>query len=147
MSELSIPTGTLILVGDGAKALFLRNKGTPSHLELSVERVLGQPDEPTREQGTDRPGRYQGGGTPRSAFEQTDWHRLSEERFAADIGGALNRLAQSGGFQHLILVAPPKALGDLRHKLHKEVTEKILSELHKDLTSHTVADIAKALSS
>lgn len=57
MNDLQVPKGALILVGDGRKALFLRNKGAQTHIELTAERVLEQDDPPTREQGTDRPGR------------------------------------------------------------------------------------------
>src|SRR5688572_17093014 len=35
-----ISHNALILIGDGQKALFLRNKGTPQRLNLEVEQVL-----------------------------------------------------------------------------------------------------------
>jgi protein required for attachment to host cells len=145
MSELEIPAGALILVGDGRKALFLRNKGAPTHVELAVERVLEQDDPPTREQGTDRPGRYRGGGGPKSAFEETDWHQLAEDRFAVEIGDALNRLAHDNRFISLILVAPPKVLGALRTRLHKEAAGRVIAEVHKDLTSQPIPQIARTL--
>jgi protein required for attachment to host cells len=146
MAELEIPAGTLILVGDGRKALFLRNRGAQTHVELVVERVLDHPDPPTREQGTDRPGRYRGGEGPKSAFEGTDWHQLSEDRFAAELGDALNRLAHDNKFYNLILVAPPKVLGTLRTRLHKETIGKVIAEVPKDLTAQPVAEIARTLS-
>jgi protein required for attachment to host cells len=147
MMELEVPAGALILVGDGRKALFLRNKGAPTHVELSVERVLQHADAPNREQGTDRPGRYQGSdGVSKSAFEEVDWHQLAEDRFAAEIGGALNRLAHENSFRHLILVAPPKVLGAVRTHLKKETAARIVAEVPKDLTSHPVPEIARTLS-
>ena len=66
MKHSPIPHGALVLVGDGKKALFFRNEGTPLHVNLVVERVLEQPDLPTREQGTSPPGRYASGSGPRS---------------------------------------------------------------------------------
>jgi protein required for attachment to host cells len=54
-THITIPSGALVLIGDGRKALFLRNKGTPLHAELVTERVLEQRNPPTHEQGTDRP--------------------------------------------------------------------------------------------
>jgi len=147
MVELQIPAGALILVGDGRKALFLRNQGAPTHVELAVERVFKQDDPPTREQGTDRPGRYRGcDGTSRSAFEETDWHQLAEDRFATQIGGALNRLAHENRFHHLILVAPPKVLGTVRTHLNKETSSRVVAEVPKDLTSQPVKEIARTLS-
>lgn len=148
MNDVQVPNGALILVGDGRKALFLRNKGAQTHIELTAERVLEQDDPPTREQGTDRPGRYRGGdGAAKSAFEQTDWHQLAEDRFAVEISDALNRLARENKFNQLILVAPPKVLGVLRTHLHKETAARIVGEIHKDLTAHPIPEIARALSS
>ena len=147
MIELQVPAGALILVGDGRKALFLRNKGAPTHVELTVERVLEHADPPTRDQGTDRPGRYRGGdGVSRSAFEEVDWHQLAADRFAAEIGGTLNRLAYDNRFYHLILVAPPKVLGTVRTHLNKEASGRIVAEVPKDLTSHPIAEIERTLS-
>jgi len=148
MIDLQVPSGALVLVGDGRKALFLRNKGAPTHIELVTERVLEQSDPPTREQGTDKPGRYHGSdGVSKSAYEEVDWHQLAEDRFAAEIGGALNRLALENKFHHLILVAPPKILGAVRTRLHKEASERIVGEIPKDLTSHPIPEIARNLSS
>ena len=146
MIDLQVPAGALVMVGDGRKALFLRNKGAPTHVELATERVLEHPDPPTREQGSDRPGRYSGGGgAPRSAFEEVDWHQLGEDRFAAEIGDVLNRLAYDNKFYHLILVAPPKVLGALRARLNKDTSEKVTGEVPKDLTSHPIHEIARIL--
>ena len=147
MADLEIPHGALILVGDGRKALFLRNHGAQTHVELAVERVFKQDDPPTRDQGTDRPGRNRGGdGVSRSAFEETDWHQLAEDRFATEIGKTLNRLAHENRFNHLILVAPPKVLGVVRTHLDKETSSRVVAEVHKDLTSQPIAEIARTLS-
>jgi protein required for attachment to host cells len=149
MIDVQVPNGALVLVGDGRKALFLRNKGAQTHVELVAERVLEQADPPTREQGTDRPGRYHSGmgAASKSAFEQTDWHQLAEDRFAAEIGGALNKLALENKFSHLVLIAPPKVLGAVRTQLHKETAGRVVGEIAKDLTSHPIPDIARSLSS
>jgi protein required for attachment to host cells len=143
----AIPRDTLILVGDGQRVLFLRNRGTAFELELAVEHVLEQDNPPTREQGTDKPGRYSGslGSTPQSAFAAPDWHQLSEDRFATDIAGALYRLAHANRFENLIVVAPPKVLGTLRKTFHKEVTDRIREEIPKELTSHPLPEIQRAL--
>src|SRR5258708_40252693 len=51
-----IPHNSLVLVGDGQKALFLRNRGSALDVDLVVEQILEQDNPATREQGTDRPG-------------------------------------------------------------------------------------------
>lgn len=147
MPEFAIRHNTLILVGDGQKALFLRNRGTPQALDLTVEDILnGSSNPPTREQGTDRPGRtMQSVGMARSAVEQTDWHWLEEQKFATIIAGALYRAALENSFSELVIVAPPKILGVLRQNLHKQVTDRIAGELPKTLTTSPVDQIARLL--
>lgn len=146
MNELSVPAEALIVVGDGEKALFLRNKGDPQEIQLEVEEILGHDNPATHEQGTDKPGRaFASAGTARSALEETDWHQLGEERFAADIASTLYRLAHANKFEALVVVAPPKVLGNLRKTFHKEVVDRITGELPKNLTSHPVPEIEKLL--
>lgn len=157
MSGIRIPAGALVLVGDGAKALFLRNTGSEQEPQLKVENVLEQPSPATREQGTDKPGRNGvdasragataagRGATARSAIEQTDWHSLEEARFAAQIAQDLYKAAHSGLYQHLVVVAPPATLGELRRQFHKEVSTKVVAELPRDLTGHDTAHIQQLL--
>jgi protein required for attachment to host cells len=77
MTAVRIPYDALVLVGDGAKAIFYRNKGDAQHPNLIVEEVLAGDDQPTREQGTDQPGRASSTGASRSAaLGETDWHQL-----------------------------------------------------------------------
>jgi protein required for attachment to host cells len=147
MPDFPIRHNALILVGDGQKALFLRNRGTPQALDLAVEEILdGGFNPPTREQGTDRPGRaMQSVGSARSAVEQTDWHWLEEQKFAGTIAEALYRAALDNSFTELVIVAPPKILGILRQTLHKLVTERIAGELPKTLTTTPVDQIKRLL--
>jgi protein required for attachment to host cells len=146
MYKVNLPTEALVVIGDGEKALFLRNKGDPQAIKLEVEDIFGHDNPATHEQGTDKPGRvFASVGTARSAMEETDWHRLGEERFAAEIAATLYRLAHANKFEALVVVAPPKVLGNLRKVFHKEVVDRITGEVPKDLTSHPLPDIEKLL--
>ncbi|HEU4625661.1 MAG TPA: host attachment family protein [Steroidobacteraceae bacterium] len=147
MQKPGIPHDALVLVGDGARAIFFRNKGTVQRPELVTERILEQENPPTHEQGTDRPGRRAGADveTLRGAFEPTDWHQLAEDRFASDIANALYQQAHANRFQRLIIVAPPKVLGTLRKSLHKEVTERIEAEVPMELASYDVTRLQREL--
>ena len=147
MAALNIPNDALVLVGDGEKALFLRNTSSTQDVKLEIENILEQHNPASHEQGTDRPGRaFASAGTARSALEETDWHQLGEERFAAEIARRLYAMAHANEFESLVVVAPPKALGSLRKEFHKEVSDRIVAEVPKELTSHYLADIEKALS-
>ena len=138
--------GTLILVGDGQKALFLRNRGNAQHIDLIVERILEQDNPATREQGTDRPGRSTASpGVARSAMEEVDWHHFGKERFANEVAEALYRHAHANRFDSLVIIAAPKILGNLRKAFHLEVVDRIAAEIPKELTSHPVSEIEKLL--
>jgi protein required for attachment to host cells len=146
MTDMRIRSGTLVLTADGNRARLLRNKGTALHVELVPELEMEQENPPTREQGTDRPGRLGGGdGNSRSAIEQTDWHNLAEERFAGKVADKLYRLAHARAFDDLIVVAPPKMLGSLRAAFHAEVTTRVQAEVAKDLTALTPPEVARLL--
>ena len=83
MGEFKLPHDGLVLIGDGRKALFLRNYGDEKFLDLRVERVFTDPNPPTHEQGTEKPGRaYASVGSRRGAMEGTDLHHLEEHRLA-----------------------------------------------------------------
>jgi protein required for attachment to host cells len=146
-----VPHNSLILVGDGQKALFLRNKGNPYKVDLVVERILEQDNPPTREQGTDRPGRsianlgVAGPGVARSAMSEVDWHHLAKERFADEIAEALYHHAHANLFDRLVIIAPAKILGNLRKAFHAEVIDRIVAEIPKELTSHPVAEIERLI--
>jgi len=139
--------GIWLLVADGEKALFLRNEGDAEYPNLEVVREVRDENPPTREQGTDRPGRYSGGsyGTHKSGFDETDWHRIEKERFAEDIAEQLYKLAHHNRFEKIILVAPPVVLGELRKALHKEVEARVVGEVAKTLTGHTIFEMEKVL--
>ena len=44
-----------------------------------------------------------------------------------------------------MLIAPPLVLGEMRRKMHKEVSDKVAAEVPKTLTNHTVHDIEQML--
>lgn len=147
MQDIWIAHDTWILVGDGRKALMLRNDGTPQRPSLNVVDVLKDgANPPTHAQGADRPGRVmQSANGKRSAVEQTDWHEIAEERFATAIAQKLNAAANSDRFEKLILVAPPNTLAALRKNLDSKATQRIVAEVNKDLTKHPVPEIARLL--
>jgi protein required for attachment to host cells len=51
------------------------------------------------------------------------------------------------GIEALIVVAPPRALADLRKAFHPDLKKRIIAEIDKDLTKHPVDQIEKHLAS
>ena len=143
---MNLSHNTVVLVADGRKMLFLRNEGDGAHPNLVVERAQEHADASTTEQGTDRPGHTQSSvGPGRNSYEQADFHQIEEDRFAAEAADMLKRRALAKDFDKLIVVAPPRPLGELRKHYHKEVSDRLVGELDKDLTGHTIPDIEQAL--
>ncbi|MGC1941542.1 MAG: host attachment family protein [Pseudolabrys sp.] len=142
-----LPHDAIVFVGDGHKALFLRNNGDEKFPNLVVERVFVDNNPPTHEQGTDRPGRvFKRAATDRrSSVAATDWHEIEKHRFAHQVAAALEKLVRAKKVEAIIIVAPPRTLADLRAALHADVNSKIVAEIGKDLTKHPTADIEKHL--
>lgn len=143
---IRIPHNAYVMVGDGRKALFLRNEGSEIAPRLKTEQVFLNNNPPTREQGSDQPGRsFQSVGSHRSAMEQTDWHEIEEKRFAQTIAAILEGLARDRTIPGFIIAAPPRTLADLRRSLDGSVKNRIIAEVDKDFTGHPVSEIEKHL--
>ncbi|MGD9544610.1 MAG: host attachment protein [Methylocystis sp.] len=146
MSEVSVGNGAWVLVGDGRRALFFQNHGDADLLDLRVVETRIDENPPTHEQGSDKPGRSFNSFSPgRSAMQNVDWHELEEERFARAMADRINRAAESGELNAIVIVAPPKALGEIRKELSQKAHGKVVGELAKDLTRHPLKEIEKAL--
>jgi protein required for attachment to host cells len=145
--NLKIPHDAYVFVGDGRRALFLRNDGDEVFPNLKTEQVFVDENPPSHAQGTERPGRISKGSRTggRSAVEATDWHELEEQHFVRMVAAAMERLVRASKVKKLIVVAPPKALSELRLAFHPDVKACILAEVNKDLTKHPVGEIEKHL--
>ena len=143
---MQVPHRSVVLVADGRKLLFLRNEGDEAYLNLVVEHAEEQENPATRDQATDSAGRASSPqGASQSSVEPTDFHQIEEDRFAASAADLLKRRALANDFESLIIVAPPRTLGELRKHYHKEVSDRLTGELDKDLTGHPITEIEAAL--
>ena len=145
MNKLALPHDAIVFVGDGRKALFLRNAGDAKFPNLVTESVFAEANPATHEQGSDRPGRSHASAhsTRRSAMELTDWHEIEEHRFVQRVSAAFETLVREHGAAALVIVAPPRALADLRQALHGDVKARLIGEFDKDLTKQPVWEIEK----
>jgi protein required for attachment to host cells len=136
-SKINIPHDAIVFVGDGRKALFLRNDGDEKFPNLRTEQVFVDQNPLTRDQGSERPGRLFAGASAkdkRSAIEPTDWHEIEEHRFVRE------RKVKAA-----IVAAPPRTLADLRNAFHDDVKARIVAEVGKDFTKHPLYEIEKHL--
>lgn len=143
---MNLPNNSLVLVADGRKMLFLRNHGDAHKIDLRVEAHHEQDNPPNRDQTTDAPGRSVSSvGGRSSSMEEADFHQIEEDRFAVDAADMLRERALKGDFEALVIVAPPRTLGELRKHYHKEVESRIIDEINKDLTGQPIGEIEAAL--
>lgn len=146
--KINIPHDAIVFVGDGRKALFLRNAGDEKFPNLTTEQVFVDDNPATRDQGTERPGRLFAGASAkdqRSAIEPTDWHEIEEHRFTRMVAEAFEKLVRERKVKAAIIAAPPRILASLRHALHNDVKARIVAEVDKDFTRHPVYEIEKHL--
>jgi protein required for attachment to host cells len=151
---MKVPHDAMVVVADGRKLLMLRNEGDTEHLNLQVVRKELHPNPKDSDQKTDSSGAASsirsGSGQFASAggtMGETDFHQLEENRFAAEVAGMLKEEALRNNFESLIIIAPPKTLGELRKHYHVSVSDRLKGELAKDLTDHPVPEIETALQS
>ena len=148
---MQVPHNAFVVVADGRKMLFLRNEGDAEYPNLQVEKkVIDKHNPDHHEQATDLAGGAMGTRTAGAQWgagnmEEVDFHQLEEDRFAAETADLLKKRALANDFESLIVIAPPRTLGELRKHYHKEVESRIAGELDKDLTGHTVPQIEEAL--
>ncbi|MBC9031919.1 host attachment protein [Sphingomonas sp. JC676] len=148
---MQVPHDAMVVVVDGRKMLFFRNEGDAAYPNLQVTKKLIDKDNPDHhEQATDLAGGSMGTRTAGAqwgsgSMDEVDFHQLEEDRFAVEAAELLKKRALNNDFESLIIVAPPRTLGELRKHYHVSVSEKLAGEIGKDLTGHTVPQIEEAL--
>jgi protein required for attachment to host cells len=142
MPNLKIANGEWVVVCDGGKALILENAGDAEFPNLRTRESYEQKHPATHAQGSDVPGRaFASVGGTRSAVEQTDWHDQSERNFLKTLMNRLDTAINAGEIQHVIMVAPPRALGIIRRASSPRVRQAIRVELEKDYVRLPVSEI------
>lgn len=143
---MKLKQGMWVVVADGGRGVVLVNEGTAMEPRLEVVRRYGQDNPKTSEQGRDKPPRtFESTGSRRSAAETPDLHQRAEDRFVAGIMADLTRDAEGEAFDHVVIVAPPVALGEMRKAVNGSLSPRITAWLDKDLTKEPIPAITQAV--
>lgn len=123
-----IPHGTIVALVDGQEWQLFRNAGNEAAPDLAA---METPE-------LVHHGHSSGGShaTP---------HQQDETQHATNVADWFNRQVLGHKFDHLIVIAAPRTLGELRHHYSKGVQKALLAELAKDLIGAKPADIIAAL--
>ncbi len=126
-----------VVVADGARARILAGDPAAGELELVMPELVGRGRAKGAELMADRPGRSVDSSHvgDRHAMEPpTDPKEVEKQRFVRHLADRLAEALNEGRFARLVLVAPPRALGELRAVLPEKVRATIVREVDKDLT-------------
>jgi protein required for attachment to host cells len=141
------PTTTWIVIADGAHARLFANRGPGKGIEAIENGVINGDHRPDHELVRDAAGRtFESVGDTRHAITpRTDPHRELKREFAKELVSLLDQRLSEHAFDRLILVAPPKALGDLRSALSDGLKPRVYAELDKDLVKIPTAELPQHL--
>jgi protein required for attachment to host cells len=130
-----LPNGAIVAVVDGSRIRLFQNKGVEhgGHLE-------DVPAESVERKNAGSGSRHHTGAA------DLDPARLSKDDFSAAVAAVLNRLNLEDVIEHLVLIADPRTLGEMRKHLSSQVLQKVIREFPKDLTSHSAKEIAHMIS-
>jgi len=146
MAKNGLKHGAWVLICDGRKALLTQNAGDDAAPNLQVRETFEHPELPTRELGSDKPGRsFSSVGDRRSATEPTDLHELAQEDFLKKIAATLDRNVSGHRIDNLILVAPPRAIGFLRRILSRAVRKVVHHEIERDYVRMPLYEVERHL--
>lgn len=128
-----LPKGTTVAVADGEKLNLFHNAGDEAEMKLAAAPhgdIASDPGVSTGRQ---------------SSSANPDHGQGDEDQFSAGIVQHLNQQALAGKIENVVIIAAPRALGEMRKHYHKALSAILLKEIAKDLTGHSLADVEKAV--
>jgi protein required for attachment to host cells len=131
---MMLPKGTIVAVADGERLNLFENTGDEAAMKLEA---LSQPAIAPEARAS---------GGHQSSSGNPDKGQAGEDGFSAGIVQHLNQQVLAGSIEGLVIIAAPRALGEMRKHYHKALSAKLQGEIAKDLTGHSIADVEKAIS-
>ncbi|TFH49551.1 MAG: host attachment protein [Lysobacterales bacterium] len=125
---------TWIVVAESARARIFARSGSKGKLREITDLAHPESRLHDRELTSDLPGRTSDSHGRRHSMEQaSDPHEHEADTFAVEVARCIDRGQREGGFDSLVLMAPPKFLGQLRTELSDSARGALVAELDKNL--------------
>jgi protein required for attachment to host cells len=124
-----------VLVANSGQARILEMQRKPYEFHQVSELVSETQHLTNKEIVSDASGRVyraQGPGT-HSMKPRSDPHENAEEQFSRGLAHKMQKAAELGRFDQLLLVADPKTLGRLRQHMNKSTGSRVADEVSLDL--------------
>lgn len=130
---MMLAKGAMVAVADGEKLNLFRNEGDESALKL-----VALPRHSVDDDRGISGGHQSSSGNPDPGQDR-------EDGFATGVVAHLNKSVLNGEINGLVIIAAPRALGEMRKHYHKALTAQLRGEVAKDLTGHSLSDVEKAV--
>lgn len=136
---------TWFLVADGRKARVLSEQRRGATLQELGDWSMSISEEDTYDPQDRPPRSHASVGTARHAVDKGSLHEKEEINFLKRLADRVGDAAKHNAFDHLVIAAPPRALGELRSLLPDAVQSRIRAELHKDIVSEDAPKLRERL--
>lgn len=139
---MKISTGWVVVADGGRARLFAMEKGISSLYQMPDGEMEG-PHRRNRDIKTDKPGRaFDSTGQHRHALEpHSDPARNDERHFLKSVVDRVDAARKDGALTGVIVVAPPRVLGELRALMPPALSKIVTHEVDRDLAHATIDDI------
>lgn len=129
-----LPHGAVVALVDGEKFELFRNSGNETDPALTS---LAAPDLDAHNKSA--------GARRDSSTANPTGHQLEEDAHAAAAVDWLNHQVQTRQIERLVVIAPPRTLGEMRRRYHKDLEAALVAELPRDLLGHGPQAVLDAL--
>jgi protein required for attachment to host cells len=130
---------TWIIIADGGEARILISEMGMIGLQQLPNSSFSDPQLPTHEMVTDRQPsvRKSMSNASHAVGSKSDPHKQRKIQFIKDVMGHIEQAGDSGAFDHLIIVAPPFILGEIRKELSPRLQKLVHAEFSHDYVHQT----------
>lgn len=128
-----LPHGTVIALVDGKHLELYRNSGNEAKPELTA---LPSPKLDDQNHSA---------GSRHSTVGNHADQQVEEDAHAVAVVAWLNSQVLGHKIAQLVVVAPPRTLGEMRRHYHKQTEQALITEVHKDFIGKPRGDILTAL--
>ena len=135
-----------ILVADGRRARVLVEQRRGAELEEPSDWAMEISEEDLYDPQDRAPRSFDRAGAGRHAMDGgRSLHEAEEEKFLKRVAERLGDAERHNQFDHLVIAAPPRALGLLRNLLPAGAKARIRADLSKDLLGESAPKLRERL--
>jgi protein required for attachment to host cells len=131
---MQLPNGAVVALVDGERFELYRNTGDEAEPSLSS---IASPSLDTHNKGA--------GARPSSRLGNPTGHQIEEDAHAIAVADWLNQEVLGARIRHVVVIAAPRTLGEMRPRYSKQLQSALVGELPKDLAGRGGRDIIEAL--